>query len=70
MESGCVIDEGRHRNAGSFRLHDILLEFLFNGESYADFDSFYSKFLDFFKNKYDTDILEEFRARWEWIKND
>jgi formate C-acetyltransferase len=55
--------------AGSFRLHDILLEFLFNGESYSDFDSFYSAFLAFFKNKYNTDILEYFRARWERIKH-
>ncbi|MBR2431584.1 MAG: hypothetical protein IKB23_01585, partial [Clostridia bacterium] len=55
---------------GSFRLHDILLEFLFNGESYSDFDSFYSAFLAFFKNKYNTDIMDNFRARWEWIKRD
>lgn len=54
--------------AGSFRLHDILLEFLFHGENYADFESFYSAFLAFFKNKYNTDILEYFRARWERIK--
>ena len=55
---------------GSFRLHDILLEFLFNGESYADFYSFYSGFLAFFKNKYETDIMKNFRARWECIKRD
>jgi len=55
---------------GSFRLHDILLEFLFHGENYADFDRFYSGFLTFFKNKYDTDILNNFRARWERIKRD
>lgn len=54
--------------AGSFRLHDILLEFLFHGENYANFESFYSAFLAFFKNKYNTDILEYFRARWERIK--
>ena len=55
---------------GSFCLHDILLEFLFHGENYADFESFYSAFLAFFKNKYNTDILEDFRARWERIKRD
>ena len=49
-------------------MHDILLEFLFHGENYADFESFYSAFLAFFKNKYNTDILENFRARWERIK--
>ncbi len=52
---------------GSFFLHDILLSFLYNGESYTDFDSFYAAFLAFFKNKYETEILAAFRANWAYI---
>jgi len=61
---------GTTASGGNFRLHDILLEFLFSGESYADFDSFYSAFLAFFKNKYEADIMNHFRTNWERIKRD
>lgn len=55
---------------GSFKLHEILLEFLFSGVSYGDYESFYSAFLAFFKNKYETEIIPFFRTRWGWITRD
>ena len=61
---------GTSAAAGLFSLHDILLEFLFNGEDYAGFETFYPAFLAFFKNKYETDIMAKFRTNWERIKRE
>ena len=64
----CGNTYGTTAAGGCFCLHNILLEFLGNEKNYATFSDFYSAFLEFFKTKYETDILNEFRMNWDWIK--
>ena len=63
---GCCY--GTTSSAGFFYLHDVLTDFLAVAakESYADFPALLAKFKEFFKKKYDTEILEYLRVdRWE-----
>lgn len=55
---------------GLIYLHKILLEFLDVAREYGGFYEFYADFLAFFKNKYETDILAAFRARWAKVGTD
>ena len=56
---------GTTSSAAFFYLRDILTEFLDKTADYANFDSLLSAFLDFFRKKYNTDILEYIREdRW------
>ena len=55
--------------AGTLYLHDILLEFLDPDKKYTDFADFYQNFKEFFKEKYNTDILSGFKKSWEHIRN-
>lgn len=55
--------------AGSFCLHDVLLEFLDLDKKYTDFADFYQSFKEFFKEKYNADILSSFKRNWEHIRN-
>ncbi|MBQ7794637.1 MAG: hypothetical protein IJ366_09015 [Clostridia bacterium] len=54
---------------GAIFLHQILLEFLDENKAYTDYDEFYSAFKKYFWDKYNTDILEQFRKNWTNIYN-
>jgi formate C-acetyltransferase len=66
----CGNTYGTTAAGGTIFLHNILLEFLCSEKSYVTFSDFYSAFLEFFKTKYETDILNAFRWNWGCIKRD
>ena len=60
---GCTY--GVTSSAVFFYLHDILTEFIELKPDFDDFSKLYFAFLDFFKRKYDTDVLSYAREdRW------
>lgn len=59
---------GTTANAGSFRLHDVLLDFLDPDKNYRDFSDFYQSFKGFLAEKYNTDILQGFQKNWMHIR--
>ena len=63
-----LVQCGTTVNAGRINLHDVLLAFLDEDKTYADFDDFYSSFRAFFTEKYNTDILRQFRLNWEYTR--
>ncbi|MBE6929689.1 MAG: hypothetical protein E7463_05350 [Ruminococcaceae bacterium] len=60
---------GTTANAGSVRLYEILLAFLDADDEYADFNALYQAFRAFLTEKYNTDILDQFRRNWEAIRS-
>ena len=54
--------------AGRFYLHDVLLEFLDNKKAYTEFSELYYDFKEFFRQKYNGDILNTFRDNWKNIR--
>ena len=61
---------GTTANAGKFYLHDVLLEFMNPDRNYICFEDFYEDFKEFFVDKYNRDILPQFREKWIDIRND
>jgi len=53
---------------GVIILHNILLDFLNEEREYQDFSEFYKAFLNFFSQRYHTDILDEFRKNLAYIR--
>ncbi len=61
---------GTTANASMFYLHDVLLPFLDYKTEYCDFDELYHAFKTYLTQKYNTELLSQFRKDWEFIRNE